>query len=53
MKEGQNDYPLGKAVQEMGGYAHCVKDWKDTIIQINNIVAFGDNKTQTRLTRSY
>ena len=53
MKEGQNDYPLGKAVQEMGGYSHCVKDWKDTIIQINNIVAFGDNKTQTRLTRSY
>ena len=48
MKEGQNDYPLGKAVQEMGGYSHCVKDWKDTIIQINNIVAFGDNKTQTR-----
>ena len=52
MKEGQNDYPLGEAVQEMGGYAHCVKDWKDTIIQINNIVAFGDNKTQTRLIRS-
>jgi phosphomannomutase len=52
MKEGQNDYPLGKAVQDMGGYAHCVKDWKDTIIQINNIVAFGDNKTQTRLIRS-
>ena len=53
MKEGQNDYPLGKAVQEMGGYSHCVKDWKDTKVQINNIVAFGDNKTQTRLTRSY
>ena len=48
MEEGQNDYPLGKAVQEMGGYSHCVKDWKDTSIQINNIVAFGDNKTQTR-----
>ena len=38
MKEGQNDYPLGKAVQEMGGYAHCVRDWKDTKVQINNIV---------------
>ena len=38
MEEGQNDYPLGKAVQEMGGYAHCVKDWKDTKIQIKNIV---------------
>ncbi len=48
MEEGGNDHSLGKAVQEMGGYAHCVKDWKDTKIQINNIVAFGDNKTQTR-----
>ena len=43
MKEGENDYPLGKAVQEMGGYSHCVKDWKDTKVQINNFVAFGDN----------
>ena len=42
-KEGENDYPLGKAVQEMGGYSHCVKDWKDTKVQINNFVAFGDN----------
>ncbi len=48
MKEVENDYTLAKAVQEMGGYAHCVKDWKDTKVQINNIVAFGDNKTQTR-----
>ena len=38
MEEGQNDYPLGKAVQEMGGYTHCVRDWKDTKVQINNIV---------------
>ena len=30
MKEGQNDYPLGKAVQDMGGYVHSVKDWKET-----------------------
>ena len=52
MKDGENDYPLAKAVQEMGGYAHCVKDWKDTKVQINNVVAFGDNKTQTRLIRS-
>tara|TARA_B100000902_G_scaffold233198_1_gene221159 strand:+ start:54 stop:788 length:735 start_codon:yes stop_codon:yes gene_type:complete len=43
MEEGENDYPLGKAVQEMGGYSHCVKDWKDTKVQINNFVAFGDN----------
>ena len=46
MEKGGNDHSLGKAVQEMGGYAHCVKDWKDTTIQINNIVAFGDNKTK-------
>ena len=25
MEEGQNDYPLAKAVQEWGGYPHCVK----------------------------
>jgi len=38
MKEGENDYPLAKAVQEMGGYAYYVKDWKDTQVRINNIV---------------
>ena len=37
MEEGQNDYPLAKAVQEMGGYAHCVDGWEDTRIQINNL----------------
>jgi len=48
MEPGGNDYSLGEAVKKMGGSSHCVKDWKDTKIQINNIVAFGDNKTQTR-----
>ena len=52
MKEGENDYPLAKAVQEMGGYAYHVKGWEDTQSRINSSVAFGDNKTQTRLTRS-
>ena len=30
MKEGQNDYPLALAVQEMGGKTYHVKDWTDT-----------------------
>ena len=37
MEEGQNDYALAKAVQDRGGYSHCVNDWKDTIIEINKI----------------
>ena len=37
MEEGQNDYALAKAVQDRGGYSHCVKDWKDTILQLNKI----------------
>ena len=48
MKEGENDYPLGKAVKERDGYIYHVKDWKDTESIINRSVAFGDNKTQTR-----
>jgi len=30
MREGENDYSLAKAVRDMGGYAHSVKDWKET-----------------------
>tara|TARA_B100001996_G_C18605511_1_gene571603 strand:- start:294 stop:1010 length:717 start_codon:yes stop_codon:yes gene_type:complete len=30
MEEGQNDYPLLKAVQEMGGSPYTVKNWEDT-----------------------
>ena len=48
MLEGENDYSLAKAVQERGGYAYHVQDWKDTQSKINSSVAFGDNKTQTR-----
>ena len=29
MEKGGNDYSLGKAVQEMGGKAYHVKDWKE------------------------
>ena len=37
MEEGQNDYSLAKAVQEMGGSSHCVNGWKDTMILLNKI----------------
>ena len=30
MEEGQNDYPLAKAVQERGGKTYHVKDWEET-----------------------
>ena len=36
MKEGQNDYSLAKAVQEMVGYSYHVKDRKDTEYKINS-----------------
>ena len=36
MLEGQNDYPLAKAVQECGGYIHHVKNWKDTQTQLRS-----------------
>ena len=34
MEEGENDYSLAKAVKEMGGYPHPVKDWEDTRTQL-------------------
>ena len=37
MEKGGNDHSLGEAVKDMGGYSHCVKDWKDTKILINNL----------------
>ena len=30
MLEGQNDYPLAKAVNELGGHTYHVKDWNHT-----------------------
>ena len=36
MEEGQNDYPLAKAVQECGGYTHHVKNWEDTQTQLRS-----------------
>ena len=37
MESGGNDYSLGEAVKEMGGYPHCVKDWEDTRTQLLGI----------------
>ena len=46
MEEGGNDHSLGKAVQEMGGKAYHVKDWKETEGIIISSVAERDNKKQ-------
>ena len=35
MEEGQNDYPLAKAVQERGGKTYHVKDWEETRTYVN------------------
>ena len=37
MEEGEYDYALAKAVQEMGGSSHCVNGWKDTMMILNKI----------------
>ena len=37
MEEGQNDYALAKAVQEVGGSSHCVNGWKDTMMILNKV----------------
>ena len=34
MEEGGNDYSLGKAVKEMGGYTYHVKDYVDTHLRL-------------------
>ena len=38
MEEGQNDYPLAKAVQEWGGHPHSVNNWEDTRTQLKKFV---------------
>ena len=35
MEEGQNDYPLAKAVQERCGKTYNVKDWEETRLWVN------------------
>ena len=37
MERGGNDYTLGEAVKEMGGYPHPVKNWEETRTQLLGI----------------
>ena len=38
MLEGQNDYPLAKALKDMGGYPHHVKNWEDTRTRLSEFM---------------
>ena len=38
MLEGQNDYPLAKALKTMGGYPHHVKGWEDTRTRLSEFM---------------
>ena len=38
MKEGQNDYPLAKAVKEIGGFPYHVKNWEDTRTRLSEFM---------------
>ena len=38
MLEGQNDYPLAKALKEMGGFPHHVKNWEDTRTRLSEFM---------------
>ncbi len=40
MLEGQNDYPLAKALKDLGGYPHHVKSWEDTRTQLEEFSEF-------------
>ena len=40
MVEGQNDYPLAKALKDLGGYPHHVKGWEDTRTQLEEFSEF-------------
>ena len=37
MEEGQNDYPLARAVKERLGYTYHVKSWEDTRTYVNRL----------------
>ena len=37
MSEGENDYPLAKAVRERGGYTYHVKDHRETFLKLMEI----------------
>ena len=38
MLEGQNDYPLAKALKDMGGFPHHVKNWEDTRTRLSEFM---------------
>ena len=38
MKEGQKDYPLAKAVKEIGGFPYHVKNWEDTRTRLSEFM---------------
>ena len=38
MKEGQNDYPLAKALKDMGGFPYHVKNWEDTRTRLSEFM---------------
>tara|TARA_B100000482_G_scaffold140352_1_gene103292 strand:+ start:132 stop:755 length:624 start_codon:yes stop_codon:yes gene_type:complete len=38
MLEGQNDYPLAKALKKMGGYPHHIKGWEDTRTRLSEFM---------------
>ena len=38
MLEGQNDYPLAKALKDRGGYPHHVKNWEDTRTRLSEFI---------------
>ena len=38
MLAGQNEYPLAKALKEMGGFPHHVKNWEDTRTRLSEFM---------------
>ena len=38
MKEGQNDYPLAQAVDNLGGTNYSVNGWQDTYSKLKDIL---------------
>ena len=38
MEEGQNDYPLARAVDNLGGTNYSVNGWQDTYNKLKDIL---------------
>ena len=39
MKEGQNDYPLARAVDKLGGTNYIVNGWQDTYEKLKMLIS--------------